>query len=204
MGFPLTKRQQDLLEIIYSYIKDTGYPPTFGEMRERLGVKSNQSVLDLLNKLEQRKVLKRNEAGARSLVILPLGYQTLNKRPLAPFLGVSHAGSPIDTVEISGEWQELPGGLAKLESELFILKVSGDSMINAGISDGDKVLVQSQKEFSSNDLVVADIDGETTIKRFVSDDNPPYVYLKPENPNYKIVPFTHRMRLIGKVISIFN
>jgi len=204
MNLPLTKRQKEMLSIIYNYIKETGYPPTFEEMREALNVSSNQSVVDLLNKLEHKKVIKKSESAARGLAILPLGYEILKGKPLVPFLGVSHAGSPIDSIEISGEWQELPGGLARLANEVFVLKISGDSMINAGIEDGDKVLVQVQKEFSSGDLVLADLNGESTVKRFISDDNPPYIYLKPENPNYDIVPFTHEMKLIGKIISVIK
>ena len=117
-------------------------------------------------------------------------------------MGISHAGSPITAVEIQGEWQQLSPQVAKLEDDVFILRVSGDSMINAGIDDGDKVLVRSQKEFSSGDIVMADVDGESTIKRFVSDDSPPYVYLKPENPKYDMVCFTEVVKLKGKVISI--
>lgn len=200
----VTKRQKDILSIIYNHIKDAGYPPTFEEMREALGVASNQSVIDLLNKLEAKRIIKKDEFSARSLTILPLGYEVLGKKPLVPFLGISHAGSPIDTIEINGEWQEMPGGLEKLVNQVFILKVSGDSMINAGIDDGDKVLVQAQKEFSSGDLVLADLNGESTVKRFISDDNPPYIYLKPENPNYDIIPFTHEMKLIGKIISVIK
>lgn len=193
-----------MLSIIYNYIKDSGYPPTFEEMRESLGVSSNQSVLDLLNKLETKSVIKRNES-ARSIAILPIGYEVLGKPPLAPFLGVSHAGAPINMLEIQGEWMSLPGNLvSRLNSEVFILRVAGDSMINAGIDDGDLVIIQTHKEFSSGDLVLADINGESAIKRFISDDNPPYIYLKPENPNYNIIPFTYEMRLIGKVISIIK
>ena len=77
-------------------------------------------------------------------------------------------------------------------------------MINAGIDDGDKVLIQAQKEFSSGDLVLADLNGQSTVKRFISDDNPPYIYLKPENPNYDIIPFTHEMKLVGKIISVIK
>lgn len=204
MNLPLTKRQKQMLSIIYNHIKDSGYPPTFEEMRESLNVSSNQSVIDLLNKLEQKKVIKRSESAARGLVILPLGYEILKQSPLVPFLGISHAGSPIDSLEISGEWQEMPGGLEKLVNDVFILKVSGDSMINAGIENGDKVLVQTQKEFNSGDLVLADLNGESTIKRFISDDNPPYIYLRPENPNYDVIPFTHEMKLVGKVVSVIK
>ncbi|KKQ96817.1 MAG: repressor LexA [Candidatus Levybacteria bacterium RIFCSPLOWO2_12_FULL_39_17] len=198
----LTERQKQLLEVIYKYIKGTGYPPSFEEMKNSLGVVSNQSVIDLLMKLEGQKLIKRNEFQARGIVILPLGYEILGEPPLIPFLGISHAGSPITAVEIQGEWQQLSPQVAKLEDDVFILRVSGDSMINAGIDDGDKVLVRSQKEFSSGDIVMADVDGESTIKRFVSDDSPPYVYLKPENPKYDMVCFTEVVKLKGKVISI--
>ena len=199
-----TERQRQLLGVIYKYIKDTGYPPTFEEMKDRLGVSSNQSVLDLLNKLEEKRAIKRNESAARSIAILPLGYDVLGKPSLVPFLGVSHAGSPIAAIEIQGEWQPLSQQVAKLQDEVFLLRVSGDSMINAGIDDGDVVLVKNQKEFISGDIVLADVDGESTIKRFLSDDNPPYVYLKPENPNYPVIPFTERVRLSGKVVSVLK
>ena len=198
----LTERQKQLLEMIYQYIKDTGYPPSFEEMKNSLGVASNQSIIDLLIKLEGQKLIRGNESQARGIVILPLGYGILGEPPLIPFLGVSHAGSPIAAVEIQGQWQQLSEQVAKLEDDVFILRVSGDSMINAGIDDGDKVLVRTQKEFSSEDIVLADVDGESTIKRFISEEKPPYLYLKPENPKYDIVYFTEVVTLKGKVISI--
>lgn len=204
MNLPITKRQKEMLSAVYNYIKNTGYPPSFEEMRNSLGVSSNQSVVDLLNKLEKKKIIKRNESAARGIVILPLGYDVLDEKPLIPFLGSTHAGSPIDTIEINGDWQEMPGGLSKLANEVFILKVSGDSMINAGIDDGDKVLVQEQKEYSSGDIVLADVNGESTIKRFMSDDKPPYLYLKPENPSYKNITFTSGVELKGKIISVIK
>lgn len=200
----LTQRQKQLLEVIYKYIKDTGYPPSFEEMKDSLGVVSNQSVIDLLTKLEDQKLIKRSGSQARGIVILPLGYEILGEPPLIPFLGVSHAGSPTVAFEIQGEWQQLSPQVAKLEDDVFILRVSGDSMINASIDDGDKVLVRTQKEFSSGDIVLAEVDKESTIKRFVSEDKPPYLYLKPENPNHEIIYFTERVTLKGKVISIFK
>lgn len=200
----LTKRQKQLLDIIYNYIKNTGYPPTFEEMKNSLLVSSNQSVLDLLTKLEQRKLIKRNEQAARGITILPLGYRTLQKDPLIPLLGISHAGSPISAVELTGEWQTISSDVARLQDEVFVLKISGDSMINAGIDDGDIVLVKSAKEFSSGDIVLADVDDETTVKRFISEDKPPYLYLKPENPRHEIIYFTERVTLKGKIISILK
>jgi len=203
MNLPITQRQKQMLSVIYNYIKSSGYPPTFEEMKERLDVSSNQSVLDLLNKLEAKKAIKRRNS-ARSIAILPYGYEILDKPPLVPFIGISHAGSPISTVEISGEWQTISSDVARLQDEVFILKISGDSMINAGIEQGDKVLVKSAKEFSSGDIVLADVDGETTVKRFISEDKPPYLYLKPENPSHKIIYFTERVTLKGKIISILK
>lgn len=193
--------------MIYQYIKDTGYPPTFEEMREKIGVSSNQSVMDLLKQLRDKSFIKRAEGEARSITILPLGYKILGKPPLVAFLGATSAGAPLEAVAIAGEWQTLPSFMDKLETlkgEVSILKISGDSMINAGIEDGDLVLVKSAKEFVSTDIVLAQIGGESTIKRFMSDDKPPYVYLKPENPKYENILFRDGMELKGKVISILK
>lgn len=199
-----TTRQKELLSIIYQYIKDEGFSPTIEEMREQLNVVSNQSIIDLLKKLRDRGLIQRNEGSARTITILPMGYKVLGKSSLVPYLGVTSAGAPIEAVEISGEWQEMPGGVAQLQSNVFILRISGDSMINAGIDDGDVVLVQSKKEFVSGEVVLAHKDGEATIKRFISEDKPPYVYLKPENPKYENILFTDTTELKGKVISVFN
>ncbi|MCL5435190.1 MAG: transcriptional repressor LexA [Patescibacteria group bacterium] len=201
MKLPITERQKVMLSVIYDYIKNTGYPPTFEEMKDKLGVSSNQSVLDLLNKLEEKRAIKRSTS-ARSITILPYGYEILGKPPLVPFLGISHAGAPIQALQIDGEWQQMPGEISKLEGDVYLVKVSGDSMINAGIDDGTIVLVKEQKEFVSGDIVLAQIGDESTIKRFISEDKPPYLYLKPENPKYNIILFTDEVELKGKVISI--
>ncbi len=200
----LTKRQKQMLSILYNYIKNSGYPPTIEEMKNELGVVSNQSVLDLLHHLEEKKFIKREEGVARSIAILPTGYGALDNPPLVAFLGVTSAGAPIEAIEIPGEWLPMSTEVSRLEDNVFLLKISGDSMINAGIDDGDVVLVKSQKEFTSGDIVLADIDGESSVKRFISDDKPPFVYLKPENPKYEIIPFTEQAQLKGKVISIIK
>lgn len=204
MKKPITKRQKQLLQVIYAYIKDIGYPPTFEEMRERLQVSSNQSVIDHLENLERGGYLQRGRGGARNIALLPLGYKTLGYPSLTPFLGVTSAGSPLETIEVEGEWQTTSPEVARLQDEVFLLKISGDSMINAGIDDGDLVLVKSAKEFVSGNIVLAYRDGEGTIKRFISEDKPPYVYLKPENPKYENIFFTEDLRLKGKVISVFK
>lgn len=169
-------------------------------MRSALGVSSNQSVVDLLEKLHRGGFVKKG-GGARSIAILRLGYEALGRPPLAPVLGITTAGAPAEAIEIAGEWQALPGNVARLASTVFILHVRGDSMINAGIADGDLVLVQEKTEFVSGEIVLADVEGEYTIKRFVSEDKPPYTYLKPENPEYPLILFKDNTELKGKVLS---
>lgn len=202
----ITKRQKELLSIIYEYVKDIGYPPTFEEMRERLNVSSNQSIMDLLKKLKDNGIIKQ-DAGKRTITILPIGYQVLGKLPLMQFLGATSAGSPIEAIEVSGEWKTIPSygeKIEKLKGKVFLLKVLGDSMINAGINDGDTVLVKEQGEFISGDIVLAKIGDESTVKRFISEDKSPYIYLKPENPKYPIILFTDETELKGKVISVLK
>ena len=191
------------MEVIYAHHIDNGYAPTFEEMREALGVSSNQSVIDLLEKLQRGGFVKR-ESGARSLAIQRLGYMVLGRPPLAPVLGTTTAGLPAESIEITGEWHSISSDVAKFAEDVFMLKISGDSMINAGIDDGDAVLVQTMKEFVSGDIVFAEVGDEGTVKRFVSEDKPPYVYLKPENPNYRNILFTDDVRLKGKVISVLK
>lgn len=203
----ITKRQKQLLEIIYNHIASTGYPPTFEEMREYLGVSSNQSIIDLLEKLKKGKLISRSE-GARSITILPLGYKTIDKQPLIALLGTASAGIPLESIELEGEWQSVHSivgdKLEKLKSKIFLLKIAGDSMINAGIDDGAIVLVKEQNEFVSGDIVYAQIGDSATVKRFISDNKPPFLYLKPENPNYNIINFTEDTVLKGKIISVIK
>jgi len=199
----ITERQKQLLEVIYDFCASTGYPPTFEEMRENLGVSSNQSIVDLLEKLRRDGFIKK-DSGARSLAILHLGYAAIGRPALAPVLGTTTAGLPAESIEIAGEWRSISSDVARFAEDVFMLKISGDSMINAGIDDGDAVLVQTMKEFVSGDIVFAEIGDEGTVKRFMSDDKPPYVYLKPENPNYKNILFTDDVRLKGKVISVLK
>lgn len=204
MNKSITTRQKQLLETIYQFLKNSGYPPTFEEMRENIGVSSNQSILDLLIKLETLKVIKRDEQAARGLVILPLGYKMLEVQPLAPMLGATSAGIPIEAGQLNDSWQTIGKDVAQYQQDVFLLKVFGDSMINAGIDDGDMVLVKNHKEFVSRDIVLAQIGDESTVKRFISEDKPPYVYLKPENPKYDIILFKDDVELKGKIISVFN
>ena len=157
-------------------------------MREKLKVSSNQSVIDLLEKLEQGGAVKRNEGSARSININPLGFKILGKQ-IFPVVGTSAAGAFMESfTDVDFKWMEIPSSMVpnekiKQSDEVFIIKVNGDSMINAGINNEDMLLVRKAKEFKSGDIVVARNSDGTTVKRFIVDGGKRY--LKPENPSYQ-------------------
>lgn len=199
------QRQRELLRFIFDYINESGYSPTLKEMREYLEFSSNQAVLDLLKKIESRGLIKKDASIARSIKILPDGYKDIGEKPQFAILGTTSAGAPMEAIEISGEWETtISSDVAKLKDNVFLLKISGDSMINAGIEDGDLVLVKEQKEFMSGDIVLAQINDESTVKRFILEEKPPYIYLKPENPKYENILFDDETKLKGKIISVLK
>ena len=204
MKSQVTTRQKELLSIIYDFIKNTGFSPTFEDMRENLGVSSNQSIIDLLGKLEKARLVDRNEGSARGVTITHLGLENLGKQ-MFPIVGVSAAGPFLKSFsETDFRWLEisssiLPNEKFRQSDDVFVIQVSGDSMINAGIRDSDMLLVKKSKEFSSGDIVVARNDDGTTVKRFIVEGG--RQYLKPENPAYEnisIIP--EEIFFEGKVI----
>lgn len=196
----LTQRQKETLMFIYSSIKYSGYPPTLSELKESLNVVSNQAVLDLLKILEEKKYIRKEEGAARGLQLTQKGYDGLNVSTYAPMIGVTAAGLFMDTLEQHGEWKEISADLARLSDKIALFKVRGESMIGAGLNDGDVVVVKYEvSEFRNGDIVLARSDDGTTIKRFVNTNNK--VYLAPENPKYSRIPITPDLRIIGKVIS---
>lgn len=202
----LTEKQKSVLEIIYKYIKNSGFSPALANLRADLNVSSNQSILNFLNILENKGCIKREEGQARGIKILPLGYEVLGKKQMVPIIGVSAAGACIESfADAFSGWMPLSKGIlenekvAKAKEEVFVIQVSGDSMINAGIDDGDMLLVKDSKEFKSGDIVVARTDDGTTVKRFIADGGKRY--LKPENPNYQNIPIIPgEVQFQGKVI----
>ena len=196
----ITVRQKQTLTNIYNSIKYSGFPPTLSDLRESLEVTSNQSVLDLLKILEAKKYIRRELGAARGLQLTQKGYEILNVSTYAPMIGITAAGPFMDTLEQHGEWLQVSSEFAKLTEKIALLKIKGDSMIGAGLNDGDIVVVKYEvTEFRNGDIVLARSDDGTTIKRFVNTNN--RVYLAPENPKYNRVPITPDLRIIGKVIS---
>ena len=205
MSIKLTPKQKKGLELIYNSLETSGFPPTLADLKEKLGVASNQSVLNFLDILEKKEYIKREEGQARGIRILPLGYKEIGKDPLNKMAGVSAAGSYIESfADTFSSWMTLPGQVLQNEEikqaqdEVFVIQVQGDSMINANICDSDMLLVKKTKEYKNGDIVVARSDDGTTVKRFVAEEG--RTYLKPENPNYKNIPIFPETIFEGKVI----
>lgn len=206
MNKNLTAKQKKVLELIYNSIKSSGFPPTLADLKEGLGVSSNQAVLNYLELLDKKGYIKREEGRARGIKILPLGFNAIGEDRLIPIAGASAAGPMIESLEdIASDWIVLPGEVIKNEKikqskeEFFAIQVYGESMINAGINDGDTLLVKKTREFRSGDIVVARSDDGTTVKRFIAE-NDGRAYLKPENPAYKNMPIFEDTMFDGKVI----
>lgn len=200
----ISKRQLEALGIIYQNIKTSGFPPSMAELREGLKVVSNQSIINLLDGLEKGGYITREKERARGLRILPLGFKALGVEPLVPIVGDSSCGPFVEAIQEVGNWMVLPRTIYKddvkeSQDKLYIIQVHGDSMINAGIHDGDMLLVKQSREYKSGDIVVARSDDGTTVKRFIAENNK--AYLKPENPAYKNIPFFQETHLDGKVIA---
>lgn len=201
----LTPKQRKVLAMVYESIHSAGYPPSLSDLKYKLGVSSNQSVLNFFSALESKGCITRQKGEARGIKILPLGFKILGKDRLAQVAGESSAGPFTESYAESFRWVTLPGAVLQNEEikqaqdEVFVVQVRGDSMINAAIDDGDLLLIKKTREFKSGDIVVARNDDGTTVKRFVAEPDG-RAYLKPENPAYKIIPIFENTLFEGKVI----
>lgn len=205
MGMKLTSKQIKVLELIYNSLEISGFPPTIADLKEALGVSSNQSVLNFLDILEKKECIEREEGQARGIRILPFGYKEIGKEPLIRIAGVSAGGPYVESfTDAFTAWVPIADKFFENEKiqktkEVFIIQVSGDSMINAGIDDGDMLLIKESKEYKSGDIVVARTENGTTVKKFIADGGKRY--LVPENPNYeKMIIIPGEVEFQGKVI----
>jgi len=201
----LTEKQKNVLELIYNSIYSSGFPPTVADLKEELGVSSNQSVLNFLEILEKKECIKREEGQARGIKILPFGYKEIGRDPLIKMAGYSSAGPYLESFIETLTWLPISEKvfenekINKAKDDVFIIQVIGDSMINAGIDDGNNLLIKKSKEYKSGDIVLAETNDGATVKRFIADGGKRYLY--PENPNYeKKVIIPGEVRFNGKVI----
>ncbi|MBI4133223.1 repressor LexA [Candidatus Uhrbacteria bacterium] len=199
----LTKRQHEVLKLLYQYINTEGYPPSFDELRELLDVASNQTITDMFSALEKKGVIKREEGNARGLTITRRGFEALGVQPLLPLAGASRGGPLTEALTMTGEWRAVGKEISKLDprQNAFLIKVHGDSMEGV-IWDGDVVLVlpvRSWNDVKNRDIVLVLYEGETTVKRYVAKGG--RRYLEPENPKYTPISIQSGMRLQGKIIA---
>lgn len=198
----ITDRQKQLLTYIIKQIRDYNLPPSISEMARHLKVKSKNAVAKLLDSLEDQGFIKTS-GKARGIEVLKTLGESLEKGLIAvPLLGSIQAGAPHLAEENIEEWINLPQTLIKSRRDVFLLKVRGDSMINAGIYEGDLVIVRPVKEAKNNDIVVALLHDEATVKRLVYVKN--RAYLKAENPNYKNIYPKEEWSIQGKVVGVIR
>jgi len=194
----LTPRQRETLDWIKGFIQEEGMPPTVREIGAAFGIKSS-SVFDLLTALEGKGHLKRSNRGARSLIVAGMERSEIDVVNI-PVIGSIAAGRPIEAIEDDNGKVVADKGLLR-GRETFALRVEGDSMIEAGILNGDYVIIWKKETADNGDIVVAMIDGDATLKRFFREKDG--VRLEPANP--RMVPIYVRsgeFRIMGKVIGV--
>lgn len=202
MGKEITSRQKELLNFIVKQIRDHNLPPSISEMATYLKVKSKNAVAKLLSALENEGFIKTSGKARGITVLDSLGEMLQKGLVRVPVLGNIQAGSPHLAEEHVEEWINLPQSLIRGRRDVFLLRVRGDSMINAGIYEGDLVIVRPTKEVKNNDIVVALLHDEATVKRFIQIKN--RAYLKAENSDYKDIYPKEEWMVQGKVVGVIR
>jgi repressor LexA len=204
----LSKRQQQVLEYIRDTVNDRGYPPSVREIGDAVGLSSPSSVHSQLSALVEMGMITRDPTKPRAIVVVESQSEKQTARGEddrlreIPLLGRIAAGTPILAAEHVEEVMPLPVSLVG-DGPVFLLEVKGDSMIDAGIHEGDLVAIHSQKEARDGEIVAALVDDEeATVKRLRRKDGK--VILESANPDYAPMVFTEGVELIGKVVSVLR
>ncbi len=202
MGYGrISNKQKEILEFIKAQIINKGYPPAVREICEAVNLKSTSSVHSHLESLEKNGYIRRDPSKPRAIEIIDDEFN-LTRRELVnvPIVGTITAGQPILAVENIESYFPVPSEFMP-NTETFMLKVKGDSMINAGIFDGDRIIVQKQSHAKNGDYVVALIDDEVTVKTFYKENG--YFRLQPENDAMEPI-IVSDLQILGVVIGLFR
>ena len=192
-----TENRQKILDFIKSEIDLKGYPPSVREICAAVGLKSTSTVHAHLNHLEEQGLIRRDSTKPRALEVLDGSHQRGRSVPL---VGRVTAGQPILAIENIEDYLTLPQSMLGSD-EIYCLRVQGESMINAGILDGDIVVLREQHDAENGDIVVAMVDDEATLKRiFYEDDR---VRLQPENSTMQPI-YADSVTVLGKLIALFR
>lgn len=193
-------KQKEIYEFLKYYTELKGYPPSVREICEAVSLKSTSTVHGHLKRLEKKGLVKRDPTKPRALEIVEF---SSNRKELVhvPILGKVTAGMPILATENVEDFFPLPIDYVKHDRELFILKVTGESMIDAGIQDGDLAIIEQTQTALNGDIVVALIENEATIKRFFKESN--YIRLQPENKTMKPI-LVNDCSILGKLVGLYR
>ena len=196
-------RQMEVLRFIHKRVLDKGYPPTVREIGEAVNLSSTSTVHGQLSRLEKNGYIQRDATKPRAIELTALGLETVGgDQKNIPLLGVVTAGEPILAVEEASDFFPIPPQLANSESQHFMLTISGESMINAGILDGDQVIVRKQDIARNGDIVIAMTDeNEATCKRFYKEAS--HVRLQPENDFMEPLIFPN-VKILGLVVGLYR
>ena len=200
----LTDRQKDILDVIKQAIAKNGYPPTVREIGAKIGLSSSATTQFHIKKFEEKGYIKKNATKNRTIELLvPNEYIENDEKIVSvPLLGKVTAGNPIEAIEMPDEFFSIPVSLIPSKKEVFTLKVSGESMINVGIYDGDIIIVQRQNTANNGDTVVAMTEENTvTVKTFYKEKD--YIRLQPEN-DYMLPIILPNCTILGKVIGLYR
>jgi repressor LexA len=200
----LSKRQEDILTFIKQRVMTKGYPPSVREIGEAVGLASSSTVHGHLSRLEEKGYIRRDPTKPRAIEILDSDHSagtSLSENVNVPMIGKVTAGNPITAIENVEEYFPLPTHIVK-DDNVFMLEIMGDSMIEAGILDGDYVIVRQQSNATNGDIVVAMTeDEEATVKRFFKEAD--HFRLQPENNTLQPIILNH-VSILGKVIGVYR
>ena len=200
----LTKRQEDALNYIKTYIVAHGYPPTVREIAKELGVNSPATIQAHLDCLANKGYIKKGNNKNRTIELMVENEFIPRNEDVVevPLLGKITAGNPIEAIENPDEYFSLPAYLIPKDKEVFTLNVSGDSMINAGILDGDIVIVERRETAKNGEIVVAMTEeNEVTLKTFYKENG--HIRLQPENDTMEPFIFDN-VFILGKAIGLYR
>lgn len=199
----LSKRQQMIVDFIKSEVEVKGYPPSVREIAQAVGLASSSTVHGHLERIERKGYIRRDPTKPRAIEIVDVDdHIERDTARYAPIIGRVTAGSPITAIENIEEYTPVPSSMANTSDNIFILIVEGDSMMNAGILNGDKVIVKQQNTANNGDIVVAMTeDDEATVKRFYKEKD--HIRLQPENDEMEPI-ILHQVTILGKVIGLYR
>ena len=193
-------KQTEIYEVIKQHILDKGYPPSVREICEIVGLRSTSTVHGHLERLEKKGLIRRDPTKPRAIELVK---DSVFKKEIIdiPIIGKITAGEPILAFENIEDTFSIPLNFVKNNNELFILNVSGESMIEAGIFDGDLAIIEKTNYAENGDIVVALIENEATLKRFFKEKD--HIRLQPENKTMTpiIVP---DCKIIGKLVGLYR